>query len=55
MFGGDVTRNRRYREALIEASIVTNAALAAYTVQQELHGFDPHDLRVAYGVYVLQS
>ena len=55
VFGGDVTRNRRYREALIEASIVTNAALAAYTVQQELHGFDPHDLRVAYGVYVLQS
>ena len=38
MFGGDVTENSRYREALIEASIVTNAALAAYTVQQELHG-----------------
>ena len=55
VFGGDVTRNRRYREALIEASIVTNAALAAYTVQQELHGSDPHDLRVVYGVYVLQS
>ena len=55
VFGGDVTRNSRYREALIEASIVTNAALAAYTVQQELHGFDPHDLRVVYGVYVLQS
>lgn len=55
VFGGDVTRNRHYREALIEASIVTNAALAAYTVQQELHGAVPHDLRTVYGVYVLQS
>jgi carbonic anhydrase len=55
VFGGNVTRNKRYREALIEASIVTNAALAAYTMQQELHGLDPLDLRAVYGVYVLQS
>jgi carbonic anhydrase len=55
VFGVEVTRNRQYREALIEASIVTNAALAAYTVQLELHGAVPHDLRTVYGVYVLQS
>jgi len=55
VFGGDVTRNRRYREVLIEASIVTNAALAAYTVQQELHELNPHNLRAVYGVYALQS
>ena len=54
-FGADVTQRKRYREALVEASIVTNAALTAYTVQQELHGIDPHDLRAVYGVYLLQS
>ena len=54
-FGADVTMRARYREALIEASVVTNAALAAYTMQQELHGLDPHDLRAVYGVYILQS
>ena len=55
VFGGDVTRRKQYREALIEASIVTNAALSAYTVQQELHGLGPGDLRAAYGVYLLES
>jgi carbonic anhydrase len=55
VFGRESTRHRQYREALIEASIVTNAALAAYTMQQELHGTVPQDLRVVYGVYLLQS
>ena len=50
-----MTENSRYREALIEASIVTNAALTAYTLQQELHDVDAHDLRAVYGVYLLQS
>jgi carbonic anhydrase len=54
-FGADVTQRKRYRDALVEASVVTNAALAAYTMQQELHGLDRHDLRAVYGVYVLQS
>ena len=48
-----MTRHRRYRDALIEASIITNAALAAYTVQQELLGLDQHDLRAVYGIYLL--
>jgi carbonic anhydrase len=54
-FGADVTQHRCYREALIEASVVTNAALAAYTVQQELHELDPHELHAVYGAYLLQS
>jgi carbonic anhydrase len=34
-FGSDVTSRLGYRQALIEASIVTNAALSAYSIQQE--------------------
>ena len=34
-FGPGVTRKPGYRQALIEASIVTNAALSAYSIQQE--------------------
>ncbi len=33
-FGPEVAHRPRYRGALIEASIVTNAALAAYSIQQ---------------------
>jgi len=49
----DVTSHPAYREALIEAAIVSNAALAAYTVQQEIAARDASGLRAAYGVYVL--
>jgi carbonic anhydrase len=52
--GPDVTRRSGYREALIEATVVSNAALAAYTVQQEL-GARQTDLRAAYGVYLLSE
>jgi carbonic anhydrase len=55
VFGREVTRHKRYREALIETSIVTNAALAAYTVQQELRRFEPGELRAVYGVYLLET
>ena len=34
--GPEVMRRPGYREALIEAAVVSNAALAAYTVQQEI-------------------
>jgi carbonic anhydrase len=37
-FGTDVVLRPGYRKALIEASIVTNAALAAYSIQQEFAG-----------------
>jgi carbonic anhydrase len=53
VFGPEVTRRAGYREALIEAAIVSNAALAAHTVQQELGSDDRSSLRAAYGVYLL--
>ena len=51
--GPDVQRRRGYRAALIEAAVVANAGLAAYTVQQEIGATLPHALRAAYGVYLL--
>jgi carbonic anhydrase len=52
VFGPDITHHPRYREALIEVSVVTNAALAAHTLQREI-GTAPDGVRVSYGVYVL--
>jgi carbonic anhydrase len=54
-FGSDVTGNPGYRQALIEASIVTNALLSAYSIQQEFVAHDLPDLRAAYGVYILET
>jgi len=54
-FGSDITRNPGYRDALIEISVVTNAALAAYTVQQEMGSSAPNGLRAVYGVYLLET
>ena len=53
--GPDVTRRPGYREALIETSVVANAALAAYTVQEALGGSAPDGLRAVYGVYLLHA
>ena len=54
-FGPEVVRRPGYRAALIEATVVSNAALAAYTLQQELGAADSHGLRAAYGVYLLEA
>ena len=54
-FGPDVSHHPGYRQALIEASIVTNSALAAYSLQQEFGASDPAGLQVAYGVYLLET
>jgi carbonic anhydrase len=54
-FGSDIARHPGYRQALIEASIVTNAALAAYSIQQEFVANDLTDLRAVYGVYLLET
>jgi hypothetical protein len=54
-FGTDVTLNPRYREALVEMSVVLNAALAAYTLQQEMGNRGISDLKAAYGVYLLKG
>jgi len=43
-----------YRAALIESVCVTNAALAAHTLQQELTSAD-REVRAAYGVYVIDE
>jgi carbonic anhydrase len=51
--GPDVAHCHGYREALTEAAIVSNAALSAYTVQQEIGEDDLHGLRAVYGVYLL--
>ena len=54
-FGPDVSRRPGYRQTLIEASIVTNAALAAYSLQQEFGSGDSAGLQVVYGVYLLET
>jgi carbonic anhydrase len=54
-FGPDVVRRPGYRAALIEMAVVTNAALAAYTLQQEIGAADGQALRAAYGVYLLET
>ena len=54
-FGSDVARNPGYRQALIEASIVTNAALAAYSIQQEFETSGQTEMRAVYGVYLLET
>jgi carbonic anhydrase len=53
--GPDVTSRPRYRDALVEMSVVVNAALAAHTLQQEIHRRDHGDLRAVYGVYLLET
>jgi carbonic anhydrase len=50
-FGPGVRSHPGYREALIEVAVVTNAAVSAYTIQQEIGGID--GVRTAYGVYLL--
>jgi carbonic anhydrase len=52
IWGPEVTQRAGYRDALVEASVVSNAALAAHTVQQELSR-DARGMRAAYGVYLL--
>ena len=44
-----------YRKALIEAAIATNAALAAYSIEQEIRAGDAAGLRSFYGVYLLET
>lgn len=55
VFGSDISQHPGYRKALIEASIVANAALAAYSIQQEFGTNDPEGLHAVYGVYLLET
>lgn len=54
-FGPAVVHHPRYRQALIEASTAANAALAAYSIEQELGATDRRRLRAVYGVYLLDE
>jgi len=51
--GPGIMRHPRYREALIELSVVTNAALAAHTLQRQIGDDATDGVRAAYGVYVI--
>jgi carbonic anhydrase len=55
VFGPDSARRPGYRQALIETSIATNAALAAHSIEKEIRTSDPAGLRTAYGVYLLET
>jgi len=54
-FGPDVVHRPGYRKALVEMSIVTNAALAAHTIQQELETMAPDEIKAVYGVYLIET
>lgn len=54
-FGADVGSNLGYRQALIETSIVINAALAAYSIGQEFETGTRTEIRAVYGVYLLET
>ncbi len=54
-FGATVTERPGYRAALIETSVAANAALSAYTIQQEMSRMNPDRPRAVFGVYLLQS
>ncbi|MCC6197837.1 MAG: hypothetical protein IT518_25580 [Burkholderiales bacterium] len=53
--GPGVAGRARYRDALVEVAVVSNAALAAHTLQQELTGAGEHAVRSAYGVYLIDE
>lgn len=55
IFGPNIAQRPGYRSALIETSVIVNAALAAYTLQQELNSRAPSGIRAVYGVYLLQT
>jgi carbonic anhydrase len=55
MIGPDVAHHPRYREALIETAVVTNAAFAALSLQREIGSGAADGVQVTYGVYDLST
>ena len=55
MIGPDVAQHPRYREALIETAVVTNAAFAALSLQREIGSGAADGVQVTYGVYDLST
>jgi carbonic anhydrase len=54
VFGATVVGRPGYRKALIETSIVVNAALAAYSIRHEF-GTGTFELQTVFGVYLLET
>jgi carbonic anhydrase len=55
VFGSNVVRQPGYRDALIEVAVVTNAALAAHTLQREMMSEAACGVEATYGVYLLSE
>jgi carbonic anhydrase len=54
-FGSGIVGSPGYRKALIEAATVTNAALTAYSIQQELINRDAAEIQAVYGIYLIET
>jgi carbonic anhydrase len=54
-FGPDIASLPGYRKALVEASIITNAALVAHSISEELALGAQSGMRTVYGVYLLET
>jgi carbonic anhydrase len=54
-FGSTVAERPGYRDALIELSVLTNAAFAAYSLQRNLTDLAAEGVRAVYGVYLLET
>lgn len=53
--GPDVARRPGYRAALVEVAAAANAALIAYTLQQQINQVAPGGVETAWGIYVLET
>jgi carbonic anhydrase len=54
-YGPSVTARQGYRQALIEASVLTNAAFAAYSLRDALAVLAVKGIRAVYAVYLLET
>jgi hypothetical protein len=53
--GAEVTRHPRYREALVEAAVSSDAAVAAHMLRREIDAEARSDVRTTYGAYLLDE
>ena len=54
-YGAAIRQHPRFRQALIEVSVLINAALAARTLQKSIDLIAGSGIRTAYGVYVMSD
>src|SRR5436190_8878705 len=55
LHGAEVSRMPGYREALVDLSVIINAAFGAYSIREELARSLRGEIRVVYGVYDLTT